>query len=70
MHSIDDRIVLALDHIEAELRRCSELALDGLTARELLTLIARYESLRSKVATVRYKLTNPFTGNAGLGRGG
>jgi hypothetical protein len=70
MHSIDDRIVLVLDHIEAELRRCSELALDGLTARELVALIAHYESLRSRTATVRYQLTNPFTGNAGMERGG
>jgi hypothetical protein len=58
------RLDSVFDQLEAEVRRCSDLPFEEMTAPELWAALERYEMLRATFATVRYQLTNPFARNA------
>jgi hypothetical protein len=58
-----DRIMGALDELDAAVSRCSKLSFDGLTASELLGYLDRLEVFNGKLASFQYELTSPFAGS-------
>jgi len=64
-----ERIDAVFDHLEAALRRCSELPFEKMTTRELWAVLERFEVQKAKLAAARYELTSPFAGNVGIRHG-